>query len=488
MNSTMTLAEMANNTNYAAMNYAQLTELEFAFTWAIGQIKTLIPIKRRDEMEMVTKTYVTVMNGYCATKDEILDCILKEESATNMDSKDVDDQMASSVTTEEKMENGETLPALPDAFQPSTAESDAAPSQDENNPEKPQNDETVLPKNKETIIDQAIRDAMARPVKEEIDINKAYFIDHSYDINENGELAHMSSHGHNLDSSEDLEVFKSVGEKYGEYFMKGGVVTKADDYLVFKTRDGVIVRLYHASVENGDGMESIENSSRSLISNENEKKGKAKKRAIMRKAIEKAKQDALEEEDANTPFLYKCALQHGKGFLMINRRLPKEYKDIATLVEMKSIVETYANYYFAYAEVMSNEDGIAVMREDMIEVIFFNIPLEGNNIERPIKSMLKEKGKKKKSVKKEVEKKTGVEPETNEKKKVPSIKTKRLDPRCKSIILINKDGEVKEWPSFRICERELGFGPGTASQLVSGKLKQSKGWRLWKEETVATNA
>ena len=93
----------------------------------------------------------------------------------------------------------------------------------------------------------------------------------------------------------------------------------------------------------------------------------------------------------------------------------------------------------------------------------------------------------KKSVKKEAEKKTGVKPETNE-KSVPSIKAKKLDPRCKSIILINKDGEVKEWPSYRICERELGFGPGTASQLVSGKLKQSKGWRLWKEETVATTA
>ena len=207
----------------------------------------------------------------------------------------------------------------------------------------------------------------------------------------------------------------------------------------------------------------------------------------MRKAIEKAKQDALEEEDANTPFLYKCALQHGKGFLMINRRLPKEYKDIATLVEMKSIVETYANYYFAYAEVMSNEDGIAVMREDMIEVILFNIPLEGNNFERPIKSRIKGRGMKK-SVKKEAEKKTGVKPETNEKKSITSIKAKKLDPRCKSIILINKDGVVKEWPSYRICERELGLGFGTVSQLVSGKLKQSKGWRLWKEDAVAATA
>ena len=69
-----------------------------------------------------------------------------------------------------------------------------------------------------------------------------------------------------------------------------------------------------------------------------------------------------------------------------------------------------------------------------------------------------------------------------------TIKTRKLDPRCKSIILTNKEGEVKEWPSYRICERELGLGFGTVSQLVSGKLKQSKGWRLWKEEAVASAA
>lgn len=69
------------------------------------------------------------------------------------------------------------------------------------------------------------------------------------------------------------------------------------------------------------------------------------------------------------------------------------------------------------------------------------------------------------------------------KDEMSSIKTPKVDPRCKSITLVNKDGEVKEWPSYRICERELGLGFGTVSQLVSGKLKQSKGWSLWKEES-----
>ena len=68
------------------------------------------------------------------------------------------------------------------------------------------------------------------------------------------------------------------------------------------------------------------------------------------------------------------------------------------------------------------------------------------------------------------------------KTKKSSIKTPKLDPRCKSIILVNKDGVKKEWASYRECEKEIGVGHGIISQLVSGKLKQSKGWGIWKEE------
>lgn len=481
MNSTMTLAEMANSTNYATMNYAQLTELDFAFNWAIGQIKTLIPIKRREEMEMVTKTYVTVMNGYCATKEEILDCILKEEdnlkneSVFNMDSKDVDDQDAAVVSQEEKMDNGGTLPALPEAPRPNKLESEVVSSQDDN-AEKPQNNETVPPENKEkTVIEKALEKAMARPVKEGIDIHKPYFIDVTFDIDEKGKLVCTGSNGHNLES-EELEVFKSAGEKYVEFFMKDGVIETGDDYLVYHHKDIIVVRIYHHSVESNDRVESVDSSSSKCVS-EKDMKMRAKKRAIMTKAIEKAKKDALEEEDASTPFLYKCGLQHGKGFLMINRRLPKEYKDVATLVEMKKAVEVYAKYYFANAEVMSNEDGVAVMREDKIEVIFFNIPINNDGIEPPIKSTLGKK--EKKSVKKDTEKKTTGKTETNKKKRVDSINTPKKDPRCIAIIG-TKDGDTKTWNSFKECEVDLGAGHGTVSQFFSGKMKSVKGWILEK--------
>ena len=69
--------------------------------------------------------------------------------------------------------------------------------------------------------------------------------------------------------------------------------------------------------------------------------------------------------------------------------------------------------------------------------------------------------------------------------KKTSIKTPKVDSRSKSIILI-KDGVKKEWASYRSCEKEIGVGFGTISQLVSGKLKKANGWCLWKEEEKAS--
>jgi hypothetical protein len=70
------------------------------------------------------------------------------------------------------------------------------------------------------------------------------------------------------------------------------------------------------------------------------------------------------------------------------------------------------------------------------------------------------------------------------KKAKKSIKVSKMNPRCKSIILV-KDGVKKEWASYRECEKELGAGHGTVSQHLSGKLKSVKGWVLYKEEEVA---
>ena len=62
-----------------------------------------------------------------------------------------------------------------------------------------------------------------------------------------------------------------------------------------------------------------------------------------------------------------------------------------------------------------------------------------------------------------------------------SLKKEGKGPRG-TIIIGEKDGEKRRWASFRACEKDLGVSPGTASQVVSGKMKSAKGWKLMKEE------
>lgn len=75
------------------------------------------------------------------------------------------------------------------------------------------------------------------------------------------------------------------------------------------------------------------------------------------------------------------------------------------------------------------------------------------------------------------------------KAKKHSIKTPKADPRSKSITLFNEGtGEMKTWPSYRACEKDLygeNGGHGMVSQLFDPKkgLKRLKGgWVLPKEE------
>ena len=65
-----------------------------------------------------------------------------------------------------------------------------------------------------------------------------------------------------------------------------------------------------------------------------------------------------------------------------------------------------------------------------------------------------------------------------------SVPKKKKNPRCVAIVG-TKGGETRKWNSFRDCERDLGVSPGTASQVVSGKMKNAKGWKLRRDEGSA---
>lgn len=83
-------------------------------------------------------------------------------------------------------------------------------------------------------------------------------------------------------------------------------------------------------------------------------------------------------------------------------------------------------------------------------------------------------------------------PQKKMEKKTSAPKTSKGIHMCKSITLVcEKTGEVKTWPSYRACEKELYGDPkkghGTVSQLLNPKkgLKHLPGgWALPKEEKV----
>ncbi|MSS18765.1 hypothetical protein [Sodaliphilus pleomorphus] len=72
-----------------------------------------------------------------------------------------------------------------------------------------------------------------------------------------------------------------------------------------------------------------------------------------------------------------------------------------------------------------------------------------------------------------------------EEENTSSIKSEKVDPRCKPVTLY-KDGVEKTWPSMKKCEEELGVAHGTVSQYFSGKMKSVKGWTNEKDAKKST--
>lgn len=140
-NNSISLAALANSANYSAMSYAELVELNLAYLWALGDIKKLMDVKRKEEMAIITREYVTKMKAYLAADDEILSCIEKEIPSGELVCSDIpmiedaatDVEM---VEVEAEMPDGnmigvDDVPALPEHPQTCAAEVEDASSDEE---------------------------------------------------------------------------------------------------------------------------------------------------------------------------------------------------------------------------------------------------------------------------------------------------------------------------------------------------------------------
>lgn len=223
MNNDLTLAEMANNTNYAAMDYYQLVALNLAFTWAGGIIKTLLPIKKKEAMEALTNNYVA------------------------RTSKGVGDLVLDSVASGAMIEDNEEKAALPEASHPSITESNEASSRKDYRPSNSQNGMAVVPEGKKKVsrgkekilVDLAIELTKKTPVAEGINPSYPYYMCCQFKKSEDGELRPFGVPcGWNMPAAA-LEKLK-VGEKtHMESDKKRVRTTPRGDYMVYRMEGGL---------------------------------------------------------------------------------------------------------------------------------------------------------------------------------------------------------------------------------------------------------
>ena len=421
----MTPAEMANSANYAAMNYGELLNTKTAYSWAIGfQIEPRLKTRRLEEMVKITHAYVTAMNGYDATREEILSCLenvgMKE---THMFSShhDVDDQ-TSSVREYARQDNGKSPLALPEpvstmgnqdmnANQESqdsdtpekdeAAEEDSAASSPEGDShlvvsenkddvETPQESGDTIPMSfgEQDFVGEALKALKALPVPSDIDVNSPYYVEGIFAYGDSETPGYSKPTWRNM-VVKDLEAFRSSSEKYEKLFLKHDVLASTDDYLVVnESMNSLKVRLYHFPEEDCDGVDAISsNSDGSNNLSVDELKRRKMWTSLMKKAIKQAKELSLSTgEDANTPFYDRYKFSRDGKILNLCGDRVRVYEDADTLSELMPSFETYARLYRNGSLVVSKDNCVANVCCGTIYLVLFNIP-----------SQKKKRGAKKKS-------------------------------------------------------------------------------------------
>lgn len=425
-------AEMANSANYAAMNYGELLNTKNAFTWAIGfHIDPLLKTKRLEEMEKITRAYVTAMNGYDATREEIIACLEKVGmKESHMFSSPRKDDQTPSVNAGIRQNDGKSHLALPS---PESSKSDLSVNADRESPEgdSSENDEAaeddsaasspegdshpIITENKDGVdkqmepksedvvdalatveqdssdtnnmtpgmqafVDEALEVLKALPAPDDIDVNAPYYVEGDFAYGDFARPGYSKPTWRNMGKT-DLEAFRSATEKYEKLFLKHEVLASTDDYLVIsESLNSIKVRMYHFPEEYRDGSESIttnDNSCHDL--SKDEMKRRKMWVSLMRKAIKQAKEQSFSDgTDANTPFYdrYKFG-RDGKILNLCGDRV-RCYEDADTLSELMPSFETYARLYRRGSLVVSKDNCVANVSNGIIYLVLFNIPTQEN--------------------------------------------------------------------------------------------------------------
>lgn len=426
MENAFTLAEMANTADYAAMNYGELLKTKLAFTGAVGlQINPLLEEKRLDEMAKITHIYMTAMNGYDATKSEILTLLEAEgmkETRMFTHTQDVDDQTstngpeevrgdespsdfpylllpapkdadASSIketTQDDDANNNDMMASYPEEDKPLTAipehqddetnipETDSTEVISAQETKEPKSNDTFVPKTKEQdLADKAIEKAKTMEIYYNgVDFKAPHYLEHRFTLNKKGSIDSWGTKAGNNLCNKDLEAFRAAAEKYEGLFLKNKVLVSTDEYLV--TYDGgktVYVYRYYLP-EESDIREDM-SGERSTVTRK-ELYDIKKSNNLMKRAIKKAKElAALGKSEASTPFYDRYRFDHhGCNRLDLLGDRTRYYEETATLKDIMPAFETYARLCGDEFRVLTKDNCIAAMGSNSIYLVLFNIPAQ----------------------------------------------------------------------------------------------------------------
>lgn len=398
MENVSTLAEMADTADYAAMNYGELLKTKLAFNMAVGlQINPLLEEKRLAEMAKITHIYITAMNGYDATRSEILTCLELEgmkETRAFTHTPDVDDQAQDAVPGEkslnEQARSDAAVLLLPEQVESMVDDAQdqvmtvSADVEEQSAEETPESNETAsMEANNETLVEEAMSIMRALPVPKDIDPNEPYYME--CDFSYEGELGHSDPSGRNMRRS-DLEEFRSASEVYNRIFMKKNIIESTEDCLAYNdSLNTYKVRLYHFPEDTGNA---VDTPTQDVALTADETKELKKKKAYLRKAIKLAKEYTYSDEtDVHTPFYdrYKFSPGLGKNLDLKSDRV-RVYEDAANLTELMPAFESYARLFQDGFTVMVKDNCVAAMKYHDIYVVQFNIPVQEKKKRVPKKS------------------------------------------------------------------------------------------------------
>ena len=415
---------MANTADYSAMSYKKLLELLISFNWGLMMVKFNLKLRRLEEMSKITHAYVTAMDGYDATKSEIMACLekegLKEKHSLTFFGDEADCQCPIAETV--NADGEESLPDLPespaDAWEDAevidsieavpddtghidgTAENESiiltpaeapVPVVSEGMENGVNEDDAV---NAVTVADtsapvpdyksvyaKAIEVLRSSAVPVNINVNAPYFVKCDLGRNKIGDLENCDITGKNL-SMEDLAAFRHAAERYVSIIHKDCDMISTEDSLAFRTQDNSVnVLIYNFP---GDIVEDVTSANtvdadkheNSIVAFTRKKKELSKKHSKMRKVMKiLAEYSESIGVDSDRPSYDRCFCKCGHADPEFKTSKCNIEEDAETLAEMSSVFETYSKVFYDNAEFLSEGDCFAVMLENEdVYAVKINLP------------------------------------------------------------------------------------------------------------------